>query len=184
MKTLKKHLREENIKSDKLGIIISKYKRKDIAKIALYCAEDLKEECASTVRQWLEKRVPKSTLMLFADDFYRSGYHIEAHVLRITFCKPREVETEIIRVFNRVHEINNYCDDKLEEWKKYALCLAYEDLDFPYKEQAKTFDLDNYIDMNVFLDFLTDNYPDALIFSREEFLYKKLAKEYLKAIYQ
>ena len=77
----------------------------------------------------------------------------------------------------------NY-EPKLEEYRNYARLFAYEDKSFPYRKQAKTFNLDNPTDLNIFLDFLTDHYPEALIYSREEYFKTKLAKEYLRIIYQ
>ena len=87
--------------------------------------------------------------------------------------------------FGRIHEI------KKKEYENYSFLFAYEDLDFPYRKEAKafnldnpTFNLDNPTDLNIFLDFLTDHYPEAITYPREEYFTNKLAKEYLKVIYQ
>ena len=73
-----------------------------------------------------------------------------------------------------------HIDDKInkEQYLNYARLVAY---DFNF---AKSFNLDDDTDLNVFLDILTDDCPEVLIYPREDFLTKAYCKEYLKILCQ
>ena len=192
MKTLKKQFKQENIDSNNLRIILTNYSRKKCVKVALYAAEDCfhikpseeNEICIDLVKKWLNKTsVTKRELRTaYAADSASIYYAAYAGVANSTAAYAADSATYYAaRSFGGGPEKE---ESKYKEYCSYARLFAYQDPDFPHKDFAKTFNLDNPTDLNIFLDFLTDNYPEAITYPREEYFINKLAKEYLKVIYQ
>ena len=200
MKTLKPQFKQENIDSDN---ILTNYSHKDKVKVALYCAEDcfhinpIEESklCIDLIKKWLtdEKSVTKEELRTAADNAanavatasYAANAAAASYAIFVAASATNAVAVNVTyAAANASYAFGDNRESKLEEYRNYARLFAYEDLDFPYKDFAKTFNLDNPTDLNIFLDFLTDNYPEAITYPREEYFKSKLPREYLKVIYQ
>lgn len=207
MKTLKKGMK--NIISNNFEKIIKKYSQRDCVKIALYCAEDClhlthfqeAKTCVDLIKKWLddENSVTKKELKDSADivqiavvesnvDFDEECNYIDAalavHYAGLAGYFP---DDPLDTVFASDYAATAFGKDKkskLEEYRNYARLFAYEDLSFPHRDFAKTFNLDDNDDLNIFLDFLTDNYPTAITYEREEYFTKRLPREYLRILYQ
>ena len=205
MKTLKNGLKQENIDSNHVRKILTDYSHKDCVKVALYCAEDCSHftvnkndrRCIELVKKWLTgKKIRNSKL---DDAAYISWEHYGANEDNSSSNSNGSIVnciwsiTDIVN--SRFYAANSFDwavssfsvelrGMKEKEYCFYARLFAYEDLSYPYKDFSKTFNLDNPTDLNIFLDFLTDNYPTAITYPREEYFKTKLAKEYLKVIYQ
>ena len=204
MKPLKPHLKQENVDSNNLYTILINYSKRDCVKVALYAAEDCfhinptKESqlCIDLIKKWLtdEKSVSSEELRTAADAAdaadaaanaaaYWAAY-AAAYAISAAAAADRAAYWTARAAYWAVRSFGENRKSKLEEYLSYARLFAYEDLDFPYKDISKTFNLDNPTDLNIFLDFLTDNYPTAITYDREEYFKTKLAKEYLRVIYQ
>ena len=204
MNTLKPYLKQENIDSDNIQTILTNYSHKDKVKIALYCAEDcfhlspIKEfqTCIDLVKKWLEDEtsVTVKELRIAADAYWavNSAVNFAANAVAYAAANAAYAVTNAAAYSANAANATYWAADsfgenrksKQEEYFSYARLFAYEDLDFPYKDFAKTFNLDNPTDLNIFLDFLTDNYPEAITYDREEYFKSKLPREYLKVIHQ
>ena len=197
MLTLKKHLKQENVDSSDIEKIISYFSKKDCIKIGLYAAEDCLpfnsskecQICIDLIKRWITNNEPIFCIKYTVDNsIIRFIYHA---VYAINSVRTVAYHAVDYAVYSSARTINSAADSfgsekesKLEEYKNYARLFAYEDLDFPHKDFSKTFNLDDNNDLNIFLDFLTDNYPAAVTYPREEYFTNKLTKEYLKVIYQ
>ena len=200
MKTLKKQFKQENVDSNDILTIITNYSHKDKVRIALYCAEDCfhhdpikkSQTCIDLVKSWLKdkKTATEKELKIAA-----AAYVSNAVAAAVASAYYATAATDAVDAaywaecaFRKAARYFGYNSEKekskREEYKNYARLFAYEDLSFPYENISKTFDLDNPTDLNIFLDFLTDHYPEAITYPREEYFTNKLAKEYLKVIYQ
>ena len=190
MITLKRKFKYKNIKSDSIFRITKKYSLKKLIKISLYCIEDCihltnsqhSKECYKLIKKWkFAKKKHLKSYSKFLYNWHNSGYVED--LLATVLDMILEKSNYLLVVFHLAH----FADRKGFKYQEYfdvARLHAQEDPNYKFKKFAKTFDLDNDVDLNVFLDFLTDNYPDALTYSREEFLSNKFAREYLKVIYQ
>ena len=183
MLTLKKGLKENNIKSDKFKEITTNYTREDLVKIGLYILENdcLEQDRIELIKGWLHGKTQVREIYKACP---KTRNQCIFHILRAILV-PYPVYAIISAIFNSIDDLPiKQQKNKIKEYNECARLHAYEDLDFPYRKEARTFDLDNSTDLNVFLDFLTDNYPAAITYPREEYFKSNLAKEYLKVIYQ
>ena len=184
MKTLKKHLKQENIDSTNIKTILTDYSKRDCVKVALYCAEDCfhlnptkeSQTCIDLVKKWLEDETSVTVEELRTAAYWVANADIAA--------ASYSAASYSAAVYSASNAFGKDRESKLEEYRSYARLFAYEDLNFPYRKEAKTFNLDNETDLNIFLDFLTAHYPEAITYDREEYFTNKLAKEYLRVIYQ
>ena len=153
--------------------------REELIKVAIYCLEDCEDlkgleeykVCMSMLRRWKEvtkeevdKCNPNDRAIFHAVKLIKGGSEYCASIV-VYHCA----------------QLSNQFSEKYKEYHNYAKLFLYEDRNYHFKEK---FNLDNDDELNIFLDFLTDNYPTAITFKREEYFTKKLAREYLREIYQ
>lgn len=164
-------------------------------KIALYFVEDCNirtsemEVCISLIKRWLNGENVGRDLRIAGNKVIetiicRPAQYAAYHAVRtiLTSYVIESVKYAFLASKCTYPYSEQFC--KHNEYLNYIQLYGCEDPNFPYRKEAKTFNLDNDTDLNIFLDFLTDNYPTAITYDREEYFTKRLPREYLRILYQ